>query len=85
MSPDEVERRLTVMRVYLEHEEYEILPPGAQPGNRDDQRVVRVQLRRRGCLPVLPFTLTRYGDGWLVSNVDLAAGGNPARTCPAGG
>jgi hypothetical protein len=85
MAPDEVERRLTVVRIYLEHNEYEILPPGAQPGNEDDQRIVRVQISRRGCRPVVPVTLTRYGDTWLVSNVDLAAAGNPARSCPAPG
>ena len=80
MPPEEVERRLTVMRIYLEHEEYEILPPGAMPANEDDQRIVRMQITRRGCQPVIPVTLTRFGDGWLVSNVDLAAAGNPART-----
>ncbi len=84
MNPDEVERRLTVMRIYLENEEYEILAPGAQFGMDENQRIVRVQLTRMGCRPVVPFTLTRFGNGWLVSNVDLAAAGNPARACPAG-
>ena len=84
MSPDEMERRLTVMRIYLENEEYEILAPGAQMGLAENQRVVRVQLTRRGCQPVVPFTVTRFGNGWLVSNVDLAAAGNPARTCEGG-
>ena len=79
-----MERRLTVMRIYLENEEYEILAPGAQMGLDEKQRVVRVQLTRRGCRPVVPFTLTRFGNGWLVSNVDLAAAGNPARACPTG-
>ncbi len=82
MNPDEVERRLTVMRIYLENEEYEILAPGAQLGLKENQRVVRVQLTRMGCRPVVPFTVTRFGNGWLVSNVDLAAAGNPARACP---
>ncbi len=82
MNPDEVERRLTVMRIYLENEEYEILAPGAQLGLKENQRVVRVRLTRMGCRPVVPFTVTRFGNGWLVSNVDLAAAGNPARACP---
>ncbi len=81
MNPDEVERRLTVMRIYLENEEYEILAPGAQMGLDEKQRIVRVQLTRMGCRPVVPFTVTRFGNGWLVSNVDLAAAGNPARAC----
>ena len=84
MAPDEVERRLSVMRIYLENEEYEILAPGAQMGMDEKQRVVRVQLTRRGCRPVVPFTVTRFGNGWLVSNVDLAAAGNPARPCDGG-
>jgi hypothetical protein len=81
MAPEEIERRLTVMRIYLENEAYEILAPGAQRGLEENQRVVRVQITRRGCRPVVPFTVTRFGNGWLVSNVDLAAAGNPARSC----
>jgi hypothetical protein len=85
IEPNELEQRLTVMRIYLEHEEYEVLPPGSEPGPEEDQRIVRVRLTRMGCTPVVPFTLTRWGQGWLVSNIDLAAAGNPARPCPAGG
>jgi hypothetical protein len=80
----ELEQRLTVMRIYLEHQEYEILPPGSVPGPQEGQRTVRVRLTRRGCMPVVPFTLTQWGQGWLVTNVDLAAAGNPARTCAPG-
>lgn len=84
MAPDELDRRLTVIRVYLQHERFAILPPTegvlAASGR---ERVVRVRLVRRGCAPVVPFTLGRYKQGWLIYSVDLAAAGNPARPCPA--
>ncbi|NIM48468.1 MAG: hypothetical protein GTN62_02135 [Gemmatimonadales bacterium] len=86
MDPAELEQRLTVMRIYLEHEQYEILPPGESgiTGDRSRERIVRVQLTRKGCTPVVPFTVVKWRDGWLVSNFDIAAAGNPARSCEPG-
>lgn len=86
MDRDELEKRLTVIRAYLVHEEYEILPPGdaildAPPG----ERIVQVRLSRHGCTPVIPFTLVQYRSGWLVKDVALEAAGNPMRRCNAGG
>ncbi len=80
MNPTELEQRLTVMRIYLEHEQFEFLPEERFVAARGKQ-VVRVRLTRRGCAPVVPFTLVRYREGWLVSEVDLAAAGNPQRSC----
>jgi hypothetical protein len=83
MSHDEAEQRLTVMRVYLEHERYSVLPAQRQlMGDRGNQRLYRVQLERKNCKPVVPFTMVRNGSGWLVESVDLSEAGNPARTCP---
>lgn len=79
MPAEELERRLTVMRIYLAHERFEILPDLDRP--RTARPVLRVRLTRRGCLPVVPFTMTRHGDGWLIQEIDLAAAGNPQRTC----
>lgn len=81
MEGEELRRRLSVMQVYLAHDSFEILPPivGTSDGGKRDF-VVRIV--RKGCTPSVPFTMVRYGEGWLVNSVDLAAAGNPARECP---
>ncbi len=82
MDRDELEERLTVIRIYLEHEKFEILQPeGASPTGELSTRIVRVRLTRAGCTPVVPFTVVRWRGGWLVSNIELAAVGHPARQC----
>ena len=82
MSEEELIKRLGVIVVYLQHERYEIYPStDALLSGTGDERRVRVQLYRSGCSPVVPFTLQRWRDGWLVSNIDLAPIGNPARSC----
>ncbi len=86
MDRIELEQRLTVIRAFLQHEQFEILESQAgvtSPGDR--KRSVQVRLTRRGCTPVVPFTVVPYGSGWLVSDIDLSAAGNPQRTCPPGG
>jgi len=80
MKADELEKRLIVMQSYLAHERY-AMEPTSLPGVSADQRVVRVRLMRRGCTPVVPFTVVRYREGWLVYEVDLQAAGNPAKPC----
>ncbi len=83
LEREELEQRLTVMRVYLEHEEYSIVPGARDPTIRleEGERLVAVRLTRRGCSPVVPFTMVPYRGGWLVRNVSLEAAGNPARAC----
>ena len=79
-----LQRRLTVIRVYLEHEEYSVVPRPNEAGlieTESNERVVYVRLTRKGCNPVVPFTLSPYGGGWLIRNIDLTAAGNPARRC----
>jgi hypothetical protein len=78
-----LEQRLTVIRIYLEHEEFTIVPgdPGAGVNVEAGERAVYVQLRRRGCTPTVPFTLVPHGGGWLVRDIDLASAGNPSRSC----
>lgn len=80
MPAAELEQRLTVMRIYLEHERYELVPDSDAVGS-GGRRVLRLRLFRKGCTSVVPFTLVRYRDGWLISEIDLAAAGNPARIC----
>jgi len=84
MDREELEQRLTVMMVYLEHEEYSIVSGVRDPtvALRRGERLVTARLTRRGCTPMVPFTVTPYQDGWLVRDVRLEAAGNPVRTCP---
>jgi hypothetical protein len=83
MDQAELEQRLTVIRSFLEHESFEILgsPPEVVP-ERQSKRVLQVRLIRKGCQPVVPFTVIPYGGGWLVTDIDLTAAGNPRRPCP---
>ncbi len=82
MDPEELRKRLTIIQIYLDHESYEIIPDAGTPlPGSGAERELRVQLTRQGCTPVVPFTLVRWGEGWLVANIDLTAVGNPARAC----
>ena len=81
MKGEELEQRLAVIGVYLAHDEFEVLPPGFRPLPTVRERQVQVRITRRGCRHTVPFTLTPYGEGWVISSIDIAAAGNPARTC----
>lgn len=82
MPADELDKRLTLIRIYLEHETFEIVGTNFARSESGRGRVkLRVRLSRQGCEPVVPFTLQRYGSGWLISDIDLAAVGNPQRSC----
>ncbi len=83
MDQAELEQRLTVVRIYLEHEQFAIVPgdPVAGVNIEAGERAVFVRLTRRGCTPTVPFTLVPYGGGWLIRSIDLASAGNPSRRC----
>ena len=83
MDQTVLEQRLTVIRVYLEHEEFVIVPgdPAAGVNLEAGELAVFVQLSRKGCTPVVPFTLVPYRGGWLIRSIDLASAGNPIRRC----
>jgi hypothetical protein len=81
MKSDERQKRLVVIQTHLVHDSYAI-QPGVLPGGSEQERVVRVQLTRGRCTPVVPFTARQYRGRWIVSAIDLEAAGNPARPCP---
>ncbi|HEX4573751.1 MAG TPA: hypothetical protein VH158_01370 [Gemmatimonadales bacterium] len=84
MKPEEVQRRLVVFQIYLNHVGYRVLE-GPQPVLGQD-RVVRFRIeleRPNSCTIVFPIDLMRANSGqWLVNAVDLASLPNPARGCP---
>jgi hypothetical protein len=79
MDRQVLHQRLTIMQSFLVHERFAIEPGNAaeMPG----KPVLRIRLWRNGCEPVVPFTLVRSQDGWLVEDVKLEAAGNPTRSC----
>ncbi|MFB3110458.1 MAG: hypothetical protein ACE10G_00320 [Gemmatimonadales bacterium] len=81
MERAELNQRLTVMRIMLKHERYEITADLLTAGLDDKTRLYHVRLTRMGCQVDVPFELIRLGEGWLVSVIDLTQAGNPARTC----
>jgi len=82
MDREVLEKRLTIIRSYLVHDSYELLEASASAlGMTSDRRVVQVRLVRQGCTPTVPFTVVRSGSGWLVSDIDLSAAGNPQARC----
>jgi hypothetical protein len=88
LNAQDVEKRLTVIRAFLDHDRFEFAQPNEVDPANSAQRIVKVRLSRKGCQPVVPFTTVRWNSGWLVKNIDLSAAGNPARACldqPASG
>ncbi len=85
MDRTELEMRLTVMQSYLSHDEYEVLAGLATFQVDQGTRAYRIRLTRAGCVHNVPFELVRVGGAWLVSSVDIAQAGNPARACGQGG
>jgi hypothetical protein len=81
MERERMEKSLATIRIYLEHDKFELMPPNDAAIQASGQRRVDVRLYRKGCTPVVPFTAIRAGNGWLVVNIDLAAAGNPALSC----
>lgn len=83
MTGSELQKRLTVMQIYLQHDSYELLPPdpvqtvGANPAERH----FRVRLTRKNCQPEIPVTMVPFRSRWMVKSIDLAQAGNPEHTC----
>jgi hypothetical protein len=79
-QPPDYERRIAVMRAYLNHDDFRILSDN--PDGADTRRAMQVQIRRQACTWDIPFTVILLADGtWLINQVDLGAAGNPARPC----
>ena len=79
-QPTDYERRIVIMQAYLRESSYRVLP-SENPDPAAQRRVVQVELDRKECTRVVPFTTVRAPRGWLVSAVDLAAAGTPGRAC----
>jgi hypothetical protein len=79
-QPADYERRISVMRSYLSHDDFRIL--GDTPDVSEGRHTVQVQIRRSACTWTIPFLVIQLADGsWIVNQMDLTAAGNPARPC----
>ena len=83
-QPTDWERRVAVMQAYLRNDSYRItsdVPDQVDPNRRMQQ----VEIKRQTCTWSVPFVSIKARDGsWLITQVDLAAAGNPARPCVEG-
>jgi hypothetical protein len=78
--PPDWRRRIPVMQAYLRNQSFRVTSD--QPQGTEFRRALQVELKRETCTWSVPFVAIRTADGtWLVTQVDLAAAGNPARPC----
>jgi hypothetical protein len=81
-QPPDYERRIAIMRAYLQNESFRIT---SDVPDSPDRRSLRVEIRRESCAWSVPFVAIKARDGsWVVNQVDLTAAGNPARPCLEG-
>lgn len=81
-QPPDYERRIAIMRAYLQNDSYRLTSDLPQS---DSRRALRVEIKRQACTWNVPFVAISTGDGsWIVNQVDLSAAGNPARPCVQG-
>jgi hypothetical protein len=81
-QPPDWQRRVIIMQAYLRNDSFRLTAdlPESDPNRRD----LQVELKRQTCTWSVPFVALKSGEGWLVTQVDLAAAGNPARPCEEG-
>ena len=84
MDPQEMDKRLSVIKSFLVHDRFEFQVRNTMDALGTDRRVLDVRLSRNGCQPVVPFTVVRWSGRWLVKDIDLSAAGNPIRPCQSG-
>jgi hypothetical protein len=83
MKSGDVNQRLTVLQIYLNHVGYRVVEGPLSVLSKDDRRLFRVELERStSCRIVVPIEVARSKDGrWLVVGTDLASIPNPASSC----
>ena len=85
MKPEDLNKRLTVVQIYLAHDGYRIVD-GPQPKSGSTTVIVyHLELQRRTCVIAAPIDLMKGKDGgWFVNDIHLESLPNPARSCGAG-
>lgn len=79
-QPPDYLRRVAIMQAYLRNDSFRVTSDSPEAG--ENRRALQVEIRRDTCTWNVPFVAIKANDGnWLVTQVDLAAAGNPARPC----
>jgi len=82
-QPPDWQRRVAIMQAYLRNDSFRITSDVPETG--DSRRGLQVEIKRRSCTWTVPFTAIKIRDGsWIITQLDLAAAGNPARPCAEG-
>lgn len=81
MDREELQMRLTVMRAYLVHDRFEVLPPDPGVITDPNEKSLTIELVRNACAVTVPFMVVETNSGWLISSVDLNDVGNPMIGC----
>ena len=79
-QPPDYRRRVAIMQAYLRNDSFRITSDAPELG--DSRRGLTVEIKRKTCTWTVPFTAIKIQEGsWIVTQLDLAAAGNPARPC----
>lgn len=79
-QPPDWQRRVAIMQAYLRHQSFRITSDVPETGQ--NRRALQVEIKRDACTWTVPFIAVKAREEtWLVTQVDLAAAGNPARPC----
>jgi hypothetical protein len=79
-QPPDWQRRVAIMQAYLRNQSFRITSD--VPEASQDRRTLQVEIKRDTCTWNVPFVAVKAREGsWLITQVDLAAAGNPARPC----
>ena len=79
-QPPDWKRRVAIMQAYLRNDSFRIVSD--VPEADASRRSLLVEIKRGTCTWPVPFTAIKIRDGsWIVTQLDLAAAGNPARPC----
>jgi len=82
-QPPDWRRRVAIMQAYLRNQSFRITSDEADADL--NRRMLQVEIKRDACTWLVPFVAVKARDEvWLVTQVDLAAAGNPARPCSDG-
>ena len=82
-QPPDWQRRVAIMQAYLRNQSFRITSD--MPEAAENRRALQVEIKRESCTWTVPFVAVKVREGnWLVTQVDLAAAGNPARPCNDG-
>ena len=82
-QPPDWQRRVAIMQAYLRNDSFRVTSDESETDV--NRRALQVEIKRQACTWSVPFTAVKIRDDfWIVTQLDLAAAGNPARPCQEG-